>query len=46
MSDVTDQLRLILEVGKKRRVAAGAMDWPGLDRWSTSEDNALEKLLS
>ncbi len=43
---MTDKLRLILEVGKKRRVVAGAMDWPGLDRWGTSEDSALEKLLS
>ena len=41
-----DALRVILEVGKKRRVAAGAMDWPGLDRWGTSEDAAIEKLLS
>ncbi len=39
-------LRLILEVGKKRRVVAGAMDWPGLDRWGTSEDDAIEKLRS
>jgi hypothetical protein len=46
MSDVTDPLRLILELGKKRRVVVGAMDWPGLDRWGTSEDDALEKLLS
>ena len=36
--------RVILEIGKKRRVVAGAMDWPGLDRWGTSEDDALEKL--
>jgi hypothetical protein len=43
---MTDRLRLILEIGKKRRVVAGAMDWPGLDRWGTSEDDALEKLLS
>ena len=43
---VTDQLRVILEIGKKRRVVAGAMDWPGLDRWGTSEDDAIEKLLS
>jgi hypothetical protein len=42
----TDTLRVILEVGKKRRVVAGAMDWPGLDRWGTSEDDAVEKLLS
>jgi hypothetical protein len=43
---MTDKLRVILEVGKKRRVVAGAMDWPGLDRWGTSEDNALDKLTS
>jgi hypothetical protein len=43
---LTHPLRLILEIGKKRRVAAGAMDWPGLDRWGTSEDSAIEKLLS
>jgi hypothetical protein len=39
-------LRVILEIGKKRRVVAGAMDWPGLDRWGTSEDDALDKLAS
>ena len=43
---MTDTLRVILEIGKKRRVVAGAMDWPGLDRWGTSEDDAIEKLLS
>ncbi len=43
---MTHRLRVILEVGKKRRVVAGAMDWPGLDRWGTSEDDALEKVLS
>jgi hypothetical protein len=43
---MTDTLRVILELGKKRRVVAGAMDWPGLDRWATSEDAALDKLLS
>jgi hypothetical protein len=43
---MSDRLRVILEIGKKRRVAAGAMDWPGLDRWGSSEDRALEKLLS
>lgn len=43
---MTDTLRVILEIGKKRRVVAGAMDWPGLDRWGTSEDNALAKLSS
>jgi hypothetical protein len=43
---MSDQLRVILEIGKKRRVVAGAMDWPGLDRWGTSEDDAIAKLLS
>jgi hypothetical protein len=46
MLGVTDALRVILEVGKKRRVVAGAMDWPGLDRWGTSERDAIDKLLS
>jgi len=41
---MTDQLRVILEIGKKRRIVAAAMDWPGLDRWGTSEDDALAKL--
>jgi len=39
-------MRVILEIGRKRRTVAGAMDWPGLDRWGTSEDDAIEKLLS
>lgn len=37
-------LRVILEIGKKRRVVASAMDWPGLERWGTSEDGALARL--
>ena len=41
---MTDKLHVILEIGPKRRVVAGAMDWPGLDRWGTSEDEALAKL--
>jgi hypothetical protein len=43
---MTDSLRVILEIGKKKRVVAGAMDWPGLDRWGTTEDGAIETLLS
>jgi hypothetical protein len=43
---MANTLRVILEMGKKRRVVAGAMDWPGLDRWGTSEEDAIEKLLS
>jgi hypothetical protein len=30
---MTDALRVILEIGKKRRVVAAAKDRPGLDRW-------------
>lgn len=41
---MTDRLRVILEIGKGRRVVAGAMDWPGLDRWGTSEEAALERV--
>lgn len=43
---MTDRLRVVLELGKKRRVVAGAIDWPGLDRWGTSEDDAVEKMLA
>jgi len=41
---MTDAMRVILELGKKRRVVAAAIDWPGLDRWGTSEEDALAKL--
>jgi len=42
---VTEALRVILEIGKQpRRIVAGAMDWPGLDRWGTSEEAALATL--
>ena len=43
---MSDSLRVILEIGRKRRVVAGAMDWPGLDRWGASEDDALARLSS
>jgi hypothetical protein len=43
---MTVTLRVILEIGPKRRIVAGAMDWPGLDRWGTSEAGALHKLSS
>lgn len=43
---MNDTLRVILELGKERRVVAGAVDWPGLDRWATSEEDALERLVS
>ena len=43
---MADRLRVVLELGRKRRVVAGAIDWPGLDRWGTSEDDAVAKLLT
>ena len=43
---MTKTLRVILEIGKKRRVVASAVEWPGLDRWGTSEDDAVQKLLT
>ena len=39
-----DEMRVILELGKKRRVVAGAMDWPGLDRWGAGEEAAIARL--
>ena len=41
---MTDRLRITCEIGPKRRVVAGALDWPGLDRWGRSEAAALETL--
>jgi hypothetical protein len=41
---MSEPLRVILELGKTRRVVAGAMDWPGLDRWGIAEEEALAKL--
>lgn len=44
---MSDKLRVIVEVGKKeRRVVAGATDWPGLDRWGKTDDEAIAKLTS
>ena len=44
---MTATLRVILEVGKKeRRVVAGATDWPGLDRWGKTDDDAVATLTS
>lgn len=37
-------MRIILEIGKKRKFVAGAVDWPGLDRSGNSEEEALAKL--
>jgi hypothetical protein len=44
---MSDTLRILIEVGKKeRRVVAGAMDWPGLDRWGATDAQAIERLTS
>jgi hypothetical protein len=44
---MTDQLRVLIEIGPKgKRIVAAAMDWPGLERWGKSEQEALERLLA
>jgi len=44
---MTGTLRVIIEVGKKeRRIVAGATDWPGLDRWGKTDDDAIAKMTS
>lgn len=42
---MSNKLRVIVEIGKQpRRIVAGAMDWPGLDRWGRTEEEALDTL--
>ncbi|MDR3544489.1 MAG: hypothetical protein P4L30_01810 [Candidatus Limnocylindrales bacterium] len=42
---MTRSMRVILEIGRApRRIVAGAMDWPGLDRWGKSEPAAVAVL--
>jgi hypothetical protein len=42
---MTDELRVLLEIGPKgQRIAAAAMDWPGLERWGRTEDDAVDRL--
>ena len=44
---MTDQLRVLLEIGPKgKRIVASAMDWPGLERWGRTEDEAIDRLLA
>ena len=44
---MTRSMRVILEIGKApRRIVAGAMDWPGLDRWGQTEPAVVEVLHS
>ncbi|HEX5465323.1 MAG TPA: hypothetical protein VFW92_01475 [Candidatus Limnocylindrales bacterium] len=38
-------MRVVLEIGPKgRKVVAGAIDWPGLDRSAGTEEKALDRL--
>lgn len=40
-------MRVVLEIGPKgRKVVAGALDWPGLDRSGPSEAAALDRIVS
>jgi hypothetical protein len=40
-------MRVLLEIGPKgKRVVASAMDWPGLERWGRTEEEALDRMLS
>jgi hypothetical protein len=44
---MTNLLRVLLEIGPKgKRVVASAMDWPGLERWGKTEDEAVDRLLA
>lgn len=44
---MTDQLRVLLEIGPKgKRIVAAAVDWPGLERWGRTEDEAVDRLLA
>lgn len=38
---MTDELRVILEIGKQRKVVAGAIDWPVMDHAWEMEDRDL-----
>lgn len=39
-----DPIRVMVELGKKKRVVACAFDWPGWDRSAETEDDALRVL--
>jgi hypothetical protein len=43
---ISTALHTILEIGKKRRTVAAALDWPGLERWGTTEERAIETMLA
>jgi len=39
-----DSIRVMVELGKKKRVVASAFDWPGWDRSAKTEEDALRVL--
>jgi hypothetical protein len=41
---VDNSIRVMVEMGKKKRVVASAFDWPGWDRSGRSEEDALRVL--
>jgi hypothetical protein len=41
---MADPVRVMLEVGKKKRVVASAFDWPGWDRFAKTEGDAVAVL--
>jgi hypothetical protein len=44
---VANHIRVMLEIGPKgKKVVAVAADWPGLERGATTEEAAIERLLS
>ena len=43
---MTRPLRVLLEIGKGRKVVAAATDWPGLDRSGPTEEAATQRLLA
>lgn len=43
---MSERLRVLLEIGKGRKVVAAATDWPGLDRAGPTEEAAIERLLA
>jgi hypothetical protein len=47
MTNHTNDIRVMLEIGLRgKRVVATATDWPGLERGATTEEVAIERLLS
>ncbi len=41
-----NSIRVMVELGRKKRVVASALDWPGWDRSGMSEEDALRVLVT